>query len=367
MEEYYHIHKKEDFDLYFDDLAPKWIWPAFLKAEIGRILAFLYVIRNASVIHLCFLGGPLGTTWLRGIEGHLYRWAGIRTVVLPYGGDMYMYSRIMDPCVRHGLLLSYPQMAAREKEVEKRVHYWVRHADAIVMGFNIDGVGRWDVLVGNMICIDLNDWQKRISYSTTDGHNGVVKVLHAPNHRGVKGSEFLFRAVEELIAEGLQIELILLEKVPNDRIRSVMQEVDVLADQFILPGYGLSAVEGMASGLPVLANLDDEVYMKLFRRYSFLNECPILSTTPESLKCNLRSLVIDPKLRECLGRASRDYAEKYHSYETAGYLFGSIYDKLLNGKKVDLPNIFHPLISEYVQKSPVRHPLLQSRLPSLPR
>jgi len=364
MDEYYHIHKKEDFDLYLDDFVPKWIWPAFLKTEIARLLAFIYVIRNASALHICFLGGPLWATWLRGMEGHFYRWAGIRTVVLPYGGDMYMYSRIMDPSVRHGLLLSYPGMAAREKDVAKRVDYWVRHADAIVMGFNIDGVGRWDVLVGNMICLDLKEWQNKITYSTRQGHNGVVKILHAPNHRGVKGSEFLFKAVEELKREGLQIELLLLEKVPNERIKSIMQEVDILADQFILPGYGLFAIEGMASGLPVVANLDDEVYMTLFRRYSFLNECPILSTTPESLVGNLRSLVMDPALREGLGRASRNYAEKYHSYETAGYLFGSIYDKLLKGKDIDLPNLFHPLISEFVRKSPIKHPLVQSKLSS---
>ena len=45
----------------------------------------------------------------------------------------------------------------------------------------------------------------------------------------------------------------------------------------------LSAVEGMASGLAVLSNLDDETHTRLFRRYSFLNECPILSTTPGTL------------------------------------------------------------------------------------
>ena len=38
----------------------------------------------------------------------------------------------------------------------------------------------------------------------------------------------------------------------------------------------------MASGLPVLANLDHEAYTTVFRRYAFLNECPILSSSPET-------------------------------------------------------------------------------------
>lgn len=367
MEEFYHIHKKEDFDIYLDDLTPKWIWPRFLRIETGKLLGFLYVMRNASVLHLCFLGGPLWNTWLRKIEGPLYRWAGIKTVVIPYGGDMYMYSRVMDPCVRHGLLLSFPHMAAREKEIEGRVDHWIRHGDTIVMGFTIDGIGRWDALVGNFICIDIHEWRQNDSYSNSDGRNGTVRIMHAPNRRGVKGSEFIFKAVDELKAEGLQIELVLLEKLPNECIKSMMQEVDVIADQLILPGYGLFAVEAMASGLPVMTNLHNEAYTRLFRRYSFLNECPILSTTPETIKANLRALVTSPALREALGRASRDYAEKYHSYKTATYLFGSIYDKLLNGKDINLQNLFHPLTSEYVIKRRVNHPLVESRLLSAPR
>jgi glycosyltransferase involved in cell wall biosynthesis len=258
-------------------------------------------------------------------------------------------------------------MAVREREIEGRVDHWIRHADAIVMGFTIDGVGRWDALVGNMICIDIQEWRQNRVYSNSDGHNGVVRVMHAPNRRGVKGSEFIFKAVDELKAEGLDIELVLLEKVPNERIKSMMQEVDILADQLVMPGYGLFAVEGMASGLPLMGNLHDEAYTRLFRRYSFLNECPILSTTPETIKDNLRTLVTDTALREALGRASREYAEKFHSYEMAAYLFGSVYDKLLHNKDIDLQNLFHPVTSTFVNERHVNHPLVENRLPIVPR
>jgi hypothetical protein len=158
----------------------------------------------------------------------------------------------------------------------------------------------------------------------------------------------------------------LIEGVQNEEVRRVMvEEADILAEQFIDTHYALSAIEGMATGLPVLANLDYETYTRVFRRYSFLNECPVLSTSPETLKENLRVLITNPGLREELGRAGCKYVEKYHSEETAQYMFGAIYDKVWYGKDVDLINLFHPLKSEYNRRKPiVQHPLIENKLPA---
>lgn len=363
MNYYMFINKREDYDLYSEDLVPKWLGPSLIRRGLASCFALMYIFRNASVVHLSFMGGPLGQTPLWWLEAHLFRWAGIRTIVMPFGADAYIYSQVMDPSVRHGLLLSYPDAARQEFSIAKRVSYWSRYADIILTGIMIDGFGRWDVPMKCIFCIDVEQWQPRLKYSSYDGTNGPVKVIHTPNHRGFKGTEFLIQAVEELKAEGLKIELILLEKVPNDKVRELMQEADILAEQFII-GYALNGIEGMASGLPVLSNLEYEAYISLFRRYSFLNECPIVSTSPETLKQNLRALVINPNLRMELGQAGRQYVEKYHSYESAQYLFGSIYDKILYGKDVDLMNLFHPLKSEYNRKKPlIKHPLIENHLP----
>jgi glycosyltransferase involved in cell wall biosynthesis len=365
MKEYYStINKREDFDLYFEDLIPHWIRPLQLRRELSCYVALLYIVKNGTIVHLPFSGGPLGATPLWRLEAYLFRWAKIRTVLIPYGADIYRYSHVVDPSFRNGLLLSYPNAGREEEKIAKHVKYWVRHADFLIAGFIIDGMGRWDVAIGNVICIDTEQWKSKASYSNYDGKTGIVRVLHAPNHRGVKGTEFLIQAVDRLRKEGLQVELVLLEKVPNDKVREMMQEVDILADQFICIGYGLAAVEGMASGLPVAANLEHEAYTRVFRRYSFLNECPVLSTSPETIKRNLRILVTRPELRQQLGRAGRQYVEKYHSYETAQYLFRSIYEKLIQGRDIDLMNLFHPLKSEYNRRKPmVQHPLIENRLP----
>lgn len=365
MQTFYSIHKREDYDLYFDDLVPHWMKAAYLSQICSHYFALLYIIRNASVLHLPFSGGPLGNTRLWKLEAHLFRWARIKTVLLPYGGDTYRYSQVSDSSLRHALLISYPDTAKSEPKITERVAYWLRHADITMCGFGMDGMARWDVPVNNFICIDTDQWLLKPAYSTADGVNGVVKVIHTPNHRGYKGTEFLINAIEELKAEGLKVELILLEGVKNDEVRRLMQEADILAEQFIATGYALSAIEGMASGLAVMSNLENEFYTRIFRRYAFLNESPIVSTSPETIKRNLRVLITNPALREDLGRAGREYVEKYHSYEMAQYLFGSIYDKILGGKEVDLMNLFHPLKSEYNTRRPVvKHPLVENQLPA---
>jgi len=364
MASVYRINKKEDFDLYFDDVTPRWIRPHILRKSLMRSFAFLYMVQNACIVHLPFSGGPLGKTSIWRLEAYLFRMAGIKVVIVPYGADAYCFSQIMDPCLRNGLLINYSEYARKEAQIRKRVEFWTRNADAMLTGFLVDGMGRWDLPVNNPICIDTSPWKLKTVYSPNNGENGKVRVLHTPNHRGAKGTEFLIHAVEKLRAEGLKVELVLLENVLNDKIREMMQEVDILADQFIATAYALSAIEGMASGLPVMSNLENEAYTRIFRRYAFLNECPILSTTPETLEYNLRILVTNPQLREQLGRAGRLYVEKYHSYEMAQYLFGSIYKKILFHEEVDLMNLFHPLKSEYNRRKPmVQHPLIENRLP----
>jgi hypothetical protein len=143
-----------------------------------------------------------------------------------------------------------------------------------------------------------------------------------------------------------------------------MREADILAEQFVASVYALSGIEGMATGLPILVSLASEPHTRVFRRYSYLDECPAVSTTPETLSANLRRLVTDPALREVLGRAGRRYVEKYHSFATAQYMFGSVYHHILDGEDVDLPRLFNPFSSPFVRSKPrIEHPLVENRLP----
>ena len=364
MTTYYHINKREDFDIYFEDFLPKWFFSQTVRRAFGHFFALMYIIRNAKVIHMPFSGGPLSNTPLQKFEVFLFRWSKIKTVIMSYGADFYVYSKVFDISLRNGLLINYPIASRKECSIENHVKYWTKTADCIVLnGFSIDNLGRWDITTPTSLCIDTREWKKKEKYPNYNGKNGIIKILHTPNHRGFKGTEFLINAVNELKKERFKIDLILLENVPNEKVKKIMQEVDILAEQFIATGYALSAIEGMASGLPVMSNLDNEYYTRVFRRYAFLNECPILSTTPENIKENLRILITNPSLRKELGEAGRKYVEKYHSYKTAQYMFGNIYKKIIDGEDIDLMNLFNPLKSEYNKSMPeIKHPLFENKI-----
>ncbi|NLL11382.1 MAG: glycosyltransferase family 4 protein [Methanomicrobiales archaeon] len=363
MAGHYSINKKEDFDLYFEDLVPFWIPGKRLGCLLQPIFAFAFIIKNAKVVHLPFSGGPLGNFPIWWIEPLCLKIAKIKIIILPYGSDYQMYSSIIDMSWKFGLLHSYPDGAMKEQIIREKINCWSKYADCIITGFQFDGIGRWDCLPYAIYIIDTDLWTPKIEYSKNNGVNGPVKIFHSPNHRGCKGTEFLIDAVNKLRNEGLMIELLLMEKVSNEDIRKVMPTADIHVDQLLM-GYAMSAIEGLATGLPVLSNLENEQITRVFRRFSYLNECPIISTSPENLLDNLRILITNPLMREQIGKASRSFAEKYHSYKTGQYLFSSVYDKIIKGDNIDLMNLFHPILSDYVKQSPIiTSPLKENKLP----
>ena len=361
MIEYYsRINEKSDFDEYVFDryftLMPK---------SVRLVLLFWESLFRFDVFFISNDGWLMGRTPLWKCEALLLKWAGKKIVILPYGGDCFVYRNIRSTTTIHALLLSYPGAARTQDAVEQRVRYWMRHADAVIPGCaNPDGFGRWSVVVPSTLHLDLAVWDVSKRNNSSDGTGEPVVVVHCPNHTGFKGTEFIVAAVERLKAEGLNVELRLLQNLKNHEVRRIfMEETDLLAEALVYPSYALNAVEGMACGLPVLSNLDDPDYSLMHRRWSFLGECPVLSTSPESILNNLRILVTQPDLRRALGSASRHYVEKYHSLEAAKVLYGRTVDYVygrLSGK--DFMNTYHPLLGLYAKMARVEHPLKESQL-----
>lgn len=357
------INDKSDFDLYFSDVTPR-VFTCFDSCYIRNFFALLFLIRNAKLFVTCYDSVCLGG-YFRPFEIIIFRVAKVKTVLCCYGGDIFMYSRVKDASLQHALQLSYPNQAINELKIQRNVEIKNKYADFVMTPtFSINGIGRWDLLVPQSNVVDEKLWNAKKAYSYSTGQNNEIIICHAPNHRGFKGTEFIINAVEELILEGFNIKFILIEKKKNCEVKEIFKTADILVEQLIANGYGLNAVEGMASGLPVISNLSSFFISQVYRRYSFLNECPIVSGAPENIKDVLRVLIMSPSLREELGKAGRQYAEKYHSYKASQYMFGAIYDKIIRGKNIDLMNLFHPILSEYNKSMPfVKHPLINSQIP----
>ncbi|WP_148285169.1 glycosyltransferase family protein [Micavibrio aeruginosavorus] len=362
MEGYYSvINKKSDYNFLLESRFGS--IPNFIKYYI----AFFESLLKYDVFVLPFEGFYLGRTPYWRLESWALSLSGKKTVLIPYGADAYVYRRIKSISLTHGLLMSYPGAARIQSNIQKRVDYWISRASCVICGvMAADGFGRWDVITPSPFVIDISVWRPSIRKSDADGVSGAVYIAHAPNHRGFKGTEFILDAVKKLKEEGLNVELVLIEKKKNEEVRNIFyKDVDILVDQLIASGYAFNAIEGMASGLPVVANFEDDSYVIPTRRWSFLGECPIVSASPESVVDVLRKLVTNPQLRQDLGGAGRSYAEKYHGYDSAQYLFSAVIDYLY-GRRDSLINLYHPLLGEYKKDEPkIVPPLVDNKIPDL--
>lgn len=359
------INTREDFDLLVDELFPLKGRASVIKKVIRQLRLFTYVISHYDILVMSFKFNFLSDTLLWKKEAFLLKYFGVKSIIIPYGNDFYRYSKIADYSVKHNLFVNCYNEIFNEEKIEERVTYWKNNADFNIVACMTDGAARWDCIPFNAIVIDTNAWQQKTSYSNADGVNETVKIVHTPNHKGFKGTEFIIKTVEELKSEGLKVELILVENKPNSEVKRILfEDADILVEQIII-GYALSAMEGMATGLPVITNLEREDITQVFRRYSYLNECPLLSASPENIKYQLRLLVTNPQLRIELGKANRAYAEKYHSFKLAQHLFEKIIDKIWYKKEVNTLNMFHPLNKDsYNNQSPIIvHPLINNKLP----
>lgn len=341
--DYYAINKKDDFDMYYNNFYIKLL--GILNKLFVDYIVFFYALCKFEIFHFSFNGGFLQKRFfVNYLEFLVYKSFGKKTVILPYGSDIYQYSKIVDIPWKHALITNYPLYGKKDLQTQKRVSFIQNSADFIIAYIDyVFMLSYWDMLTVGAYIIDEDSWKYDRKINPSDGKNGLIKIAHAPNHRGVKGTEFVYEAVENLKRKGYNVELILIEKMKNDQVKKLLKQCDILIDQLNI-GYALNAIEGMALSMPVITNLTNENYVKVFKQYSFLSECPLVSANFESLEQRLEELVVDPIFREALGQKGRNYIEKYHSKTTFFLMMNRIYEKIWYKKDINLINYFHPKI-----------------------
>lgn len=317
----FHINKKSDFDyvLSVGSYNPLYFFIPYF--------AFIWVIWNYDIFQLSFHGGFLARTPLKKVELPLLKFLGKKIVACAYGSDAYLPSKVQS---RYGFADAFAKDGYKvdEGKVEDTVRYVSKYADYIITYATLaDCMPRWDATF-LYVPIDLSDWQP--VYRSRN--RGKVKIVHAPNHRALKGTQYLIDACESLKNQGYQIELVVVEKMPNDEARKIYESADIIAAQFIVGGPALFSIEAMALGKPVMCYLRED----FFRSHKSWSEIPIVNTNPGNLKENLVKLIENPELRLELGKKGRAFVEKYHSYAYIGGIFDKIYRKLWFGEDIEI-------------------------------
>jgi glycosyltransferase involved in cell wall biosynthesis len=293
-------------------------------APLRAYILFVRAIFRYRCLYIYFNGGPLASrALLWRLEPALYRLAGVRTVVMPYGGDVQVMSRSRNLWFKHAMAADYPTQRLRENRVARQIDLWTANADHVISGVEwVDYQYSWDTLMLGHFSIDVDEWERAAAPRPAEG---TLRVFHAPNHRNIKGSDHFIAAVEELRAEGVDIELVITERVPNEVIRQTMAEVDVVADQLIVGWYAMFALEAMAMGRPVLCYLRQDL-LDLYEVQGLLDpdEIPIVNCTPLTVKEALRALAADKSKLAEVAEKGRRFVRKHHSIEAIGSVFDRI-------------------------------------------
>lgn len=118
---------------------------------------------------------------------------------------------------------------------------------------------------------------------------------------------------------------ILPEKIPHSNFLNLYSKADVVVDGFNKDSLGLIGLEAMALGKPVLAYIKKELHIDFYG-----NLTPIVSCrTEEEILYELRRLVSQPKVREEIGKKSKEWMKKYYEPQVQIKKYEYLYKSIL--------------------------------------
>lgn len=175
--------------------------------------------------------------------------------------------------------------------------------------------------------VDWREWQ----VADSKRPSRIPLVIHAPTHRGVKGTQIILDVISRLKAEGVPFDFRLIEGLPYSEAKRIYREADLLIDQLLVGWYGGLAVELMALGKPVICYIR-EGDLK-FIPDEMCQDLPIINATPADLYDVLKKYLTTHKLELAnVGRRSREYVEKWHDPLMIARKLKREYDLIMTSK-----------------------------------
>ena len=227
----------------------------------------------------------------------------------------------------HAFTKDYPGFRHNKGRTAAQIDTWTHGADHIISGCDwVDFMYYWDTLMLAHFAIDTDAFTVTETRGVPSEPCTPLRLLHAPNHRNLKGTDHIMKAVEELKAEGVAIDLSVVEGVPNAQMFDLIRACDVVIDQLVLGWYAMFALEGMALGKPVVCHVRSD-FTELYVGAGLLEpgELSLVDATIHTIKDTLRALASLPRQElHSIGLRSRAFVEKHHSIQVVGAIFDRI-------------------------------------------
>lgn len=168
------------------------------------------------------------------------------------------------------------------------------------------------------LSVDTDHWKMPIA--TMRGRR--LRVLHQPSQRDpdVKGTRFIDPVLRDMQDEGL-IEYVHREVVSSSQMYELISKVDIVVDQLLAGAYGVTAVEALAAGRVVVANVGASSLQVFGERL------PVVNCTPDTFREVMRDLVNEgPEELAQRAHDSRAHALRWHSGVAAAAALGAFLD-----------------------------------------
>ena len=137
----------------------------------------------------------------------------------------------------------------------------------------------------------------------------VFIVAHAPTNQALKGTNALIEACRSLRARGVRVHLDLVEGVPHAEVLHRFAGADLVVDQLLVGWYGVTAIEAMALGKPVLCHIVKDLPELAGEKP------PVISARPESVERILSDAIAGRIELGALAAAGPAYVERVHAPE----------------------------------------------------
>lgn len=158
--------------------------------------------------------------------------------------------------------------------------------------------------------------------------NKKIKIIHSPSKRVVKGSKFILKALENLQKKYKNIEIEIIENVPNNEALKKYQEADIIIDQVLLGWYGAFAVEAMKMGKPVAVYIREEDLKFISNNMKKDLNDAIININQNNIETVLEKYIQNTDMLYKKSQAAVDFVHKWHNPLSIAEIVKEVYESI---------------------------------------
>jgi hypothetical protein len=310
----------------------------FLHREIKRIRSLVQVVKWSDVIH-CTFGSTIAGNTNRTFNKNKWAISNIKNILIRHYEDLFLILELkIYQFTKKRLVMDFQgdDIRQRSYQMENYQHSIAHVVNESYYTLEADSrkIKRLELYEKSRFCMhalnpDLLNYLPKeaefVPYSNIE-LNPIKSFkrpptqlpyvfVHAPSNRAVKGTDSIIKVFGELKAEGIPVELKLVEGLKNDEALRIYGQAFMAIDQLNAGWYGGFAVECMAQGVPVIAYIREEDLVFIPNRMK--SELPISNACICDLKNEIMRLTeMSSSEYEKLSQKSLDFVHAWHDPQT---------------------------------------------------